>query len=188
MLIQIKNKTELFNDFLDDANRLVKQASSERQMVVDVSNRLTELLNKREQKWLPSYYLKPRNTTYSQYPLYIEPNGIFCVTAVTFAPGTLTAIHDHRVWGVVGVYQGYEEQVMYKHEGQKLVQTAKITSYEGECSYLLPPDEEIHSVFNPNEQCAVSLHVYGADIAQVPRRQFCLKTGQIKTVYSKYEK
>ncbi len=187
MLMQIKNDTTLLNNFIDEVERYLKIVNSERQLVELVSNSLSNLLARRDAGWLPQAYLRPRDGAYSQYPLYVAPNGTFCVTALAFSPGAATNVHDHRVWGVVGVYQGLEEQMLYKRKPEGGIREAGLmVSQPGDCSYLLPPEEEIHSVTNPTGDCAVSIHVYGADIAQVPRHQFCLQTGRVSTVYSSY--
>ncbi len=187
MLVQLKNDADLLNDFLDEVARFLKVAQSERQIVELVSNQLSRLLERRDHEWLPQRYLRSWNGPYAQYPLYVAPDGTFCVTAVAFNPGAMTDVHDHRVWGVVGVYQGLEEQELYKRTPQGGLRPAgKLISNPGDCSYLLPPEEEIHSVANPTDDCSVSIHVYGADIARVPRNNFCLETGKISRVYSCY--
>ena len=187
MLVQIKNDSALLNGFIDEVERYIKTAESERQLVENVTYSLTELLARRYLEWLPQKYLRPVSGAYSQYPLYIASDGTFCVTAVAFAPGANTGVHDHRVWGVVGVYQGIEEQRLYKRTGQNGIRPAgRLLSQPGDCSYLLPPEEEIHSVANPTGDCSVSIHIYGADIVRVPRRNYNLETGEVTTIYSCY--
>jgi predicted metal-dependent enzyme (double-stranded beta helix superfamily) len=187
MLVQIKKDTALLNDFIDEIERYIKTAESERHLVENITYSLTELLARRYLEWLPQKYLRPVSGAYSQYPLYVAPDGTFCVTAVAFNPGVITDIHDHRVWGVVGVYQGVEDQMLYKRTGPGGIRPAgRIISQAGDCSYLLPPEEEIHTVANPTGDCSVSIHIYGADIVRVPRRNYNLETGEVTTVYSRY--
>lgn len=188
MLVKIQNDVDLLNDFLDDVDLTLKTAASETEIVQRVNLRLTQLLGRRDQAWLPAKFLRPRYERYSQYPLYVAPNGTFCVTAVAFNPGVGTDVHDHRVWGVVGVYQGLEEQAFYKRSPEGGLRPAgQLVSLPGECSWLLPPDEEIHSVTNPTGDPSVSIHIYGADIVRVPRHSFNLETGSVTTIYSRYE-
>lgn len=188
MLVKIHKDVDLLNGFLDEVELTLKVASSEAEIVKRVSDSLTQLLDRRDRAWLPAKFLRPRSEKYSQYPLYVAPNGTFCVTTLAFQPGASTGVHNHRVWGVVGVYQGLEDQAFYKRRPEGgLREAGQLTSEPGECSYLLPPDEEIHSVANPTGDCSVSIHVYGADIVRVPRQQFCLETGRTSTVFSRYE-
>lgn len=187
MLVQIKNDTALLNDFICDVEGYLRTAEDERQMVKMISARLESLLARRDREWLPARYLRPYSGQYSQYPLYTAPDGTFCVTAVAFQPGAATDVHDHRVWGVVGVYRGLEEQDLYKRTPEGGLRSAgKLVSQPGDCSYLLPPEEEIHRVINPTGDCSVSIHVYGANIIRVPRRSYCLETGRVSTVFSRY--
>lgn len=188
MLVKIHQNVDLLNGFLDEVELSLKLAASEAEIVKRVSDSLTRLLEKRDRAWLPAKYLRARSEKYSQYPLYLAPDGTFCVTALAFQPGASTGVHNHRVWGVVGVYQGVEDQALYKRlPGGGLREAGKLISQPGDCSYLLPPDEEIHNVVNPTGDCSISIHVYGADISRVPRQQFCLETGRTSTVFSRYE-
>lgn len=188
MLVKIHNDVDLLNDFLDKVELTLKIAASEAEIVQRVSGSLAELLDRRDREWLPAKFLRPRSARYSQYPLYVAPDGTFCVTAVAFNPGVGTDVHDHRVWGVVGVYQGLEEQAFYKRRPEGGLRPAgQLVSLPGECSHLLPPEEEIHSVANPTGNPSVSIHIYGADIVRVPRRSYNLETGGTTTVFSRYE-
>lgn len=188
MLVKMQNDTGLLNDFLDEVELTLQVAASETEIVQRVNASLSQLLDRRDRGWLPAKYLRPRCERYSQYPLYVAPNGTFCVTAVAFNPGVSTDVHDHRVWGVVGVYQGLEEQAFYKRRPEGGLRPAgRLVSLPGECSWLLPPDEEIHSVANPTSDPSVSIHVYGADIVRVPRKSYDLETGRTTTVFSRYE-
>src|SRR5689334_6026707 len=114
MLVKIHQDTDLLNGFLDEVELTLRTAESEPAIVKRVSDSLSLLLDKRDREWLPAKFLRPRSAQYSQYPLYIAPDGTFCVTVVSFAPGVSTGVHNHRVWGVVGVYGGLEHQVFYK--------------------------------------------------------------------------
>jgi predicted metal-dependent enzyme (double-stranded beta helix superfamily) len=188
MLVKIHKDTDLLNSFLDDVDLTLKSAESEAEIVKRVSDSLTLLLDRRDREWLPDKFLRARSAKYSQYPLYIAPDGTFCVTALAFEPGASTGVHNHRVWGVVGVYRGLEDQTFYKRRPEGGLRFAGGMICEpGECSYLLPPEEEIHDVLNPTGDCSVSIHVYGADIARVPRQAYCLETGKTTTVFSRYE-
>ncbi len=188
MLVKIHKDTDLLNCFLDDVELSLKLAQSEADIVKRVSDSLALLLGKRDREWLPDKFLRPGSGKYSQYPLYIAPAGTFCVTALAFKPGASTGVHNHRVWGVVGVYRGIEDQTFYKKVPEGGLRCAGGMICEpGDCSYLLPPEEEIHDVKNPTGDCSVSIHVYGADIARVPRQAYCLETGATTTVFSKYE-
>lgn len=189
MQVLVKNDTSLLDEFIFEVGYYIRTSSNQKQLVERISAHLERLLERRDQNWLPEKYKQPiAGQAYSQYPLYVAPDGSYCITAVSFAPGSSTAVHDHRIWGVVGIYQGMEEQEFYKFDEQrKLYKAGYMLSLPGDCSYLLPPHEEIHSVSNPGERPSVSIHVYGADITKIARHSYNLETGTISITYSSYE-
>ena len=57
--------------------------------------------------WLPEAYAEagPR---YRQYLLHCDPLERFCVVSFVWGPGQKTPIHNHTVWGLVGMLRGEE--------------------------------------------------------------------------------
>src|SRR6478736_4151905 len=58
--------------------------------------------------WLPTEYAKPDPLRYQQYLLHCDSRERFSVVSFVWGPGQATPIHDHRVWGLVGVLRGSE--------------------------------------------------------------------------------
>jgi len=58
--------------------------------------------------WLPDEYATPSPVRYQQYLLHCDPLERFSVVSFVWGPGQSTPIHDHRVWGLVGVLRGAE--------------------------------------------------------------------------------
>jgi 3-mercaptopropionate dioxygenase len=105
---------------------------------------------------------------YVSHLLHSEPDGSFSVCALVWRPGQMTPIHDHVTWCVVGVIQGaeYEELYALREGGTVLAEIATKVSMPGDVSGFAPPGD-IHRVRNHGDDVAVSLHVYGADIARL---------------------
>lgn len=107
---------------------------------------------------------------YRQHVVHVHAEGRYSLVALVWQPGQATPIHDHRCWCVVGVLEGQEEELRYRlvehHGGQALVLTGTEQHGPGTISSLVPPDENIHLVSNCSDEVAVSLHVYGDDIAR----------------------
>lgn len=105
---------------------------------------------------------------YTQHVLHVEPGGSFSVVALVWLPGQSTPVHDHVSWCTVGVYEGQETETLYRLAGRKgnrrLVVSGHTINRRGEVSGIAPPGD-IHRVANSGTTTAVSLHVYGADIA-----------------------
>lgn len=109
---------------------------------------------------------------YRQHVLHAESDGSFSLVALVWLPGQRTSIHDHVSWCVTGVHQGEEHERRYRlvpaegDTGARLVATEDVVNPEGAVCGFAPPGD-IHRVWNGGESTAISLHVYGADIARL---------------------
>ena len=54
--------------------------------------------------WLPESATRPHPQYYQQYLLYRDPAARFSVVSFVWGPGQKTPVHDHTVWGVIGVF------------------------------------------------------------------------------------
>jgi predicted metal-dependent enzyme (double-stranded beta helix superfamily) len=112
----------------------------------------------------------PDSSGYRQHILHVEPDGSFSIVSLVWMPGQATAIHDHVSWCVVGVYRGDEHETIYELRNgtaaPHLVVTGEHVNRNGSVASLVPPGD-IHCVRNGGNQTAVSLHIYGADIAKL---------------------
>jgi predicted metal-dependent enzyme (double-stranded beta helix superfamily) len=108
------------------------------------------------------------STKYRQHVIHVEPDGIFSVVSLVWLPGQSTPIHDHVSWCVVGVHQGREHEIRYRlvEDGvaAHLEESGDGFNRAGSTAALTPPGD-IHRVMNPGPEAAISLHIYGADIA-----------------------
>src|SRR5579872_671481 len=64
--------------------------------------------------WLPDAFAAPDPQRYRQYLLYCDPLERFSIVSFVWGPGQRTPIHDHTVWGLVGVLRGAERSVAYR--------------------------------------------------------------------------
>jgi 3-mercaptopropionate dioxygenase len=112
----------------------------------------------------------PAADRYRQHVVHVHPSGLYSIVALVWKPGQATAIHDHRCWCVVGVWRGLERETSYDlhvdvDAGEQLVERDMLVAKRGDVCALVPPVEDIHRVENCGDDLAISLHVYGADIA-----------------------
>ncbi|MCP3819687.1 cysteine dioxygenase family protein [Streptomyces sp. A3M-1-3] len=107
---------------------------------------------------------------YRQHILHAEQDGSFSVVALVWLPGQRTPVHDHVAWCVTGVHRGQESERRYRlvPDGTtgRLVATGDVVNAEGDVCGFAPPGD-IHRVRNSCRTTAISLHVYGADIARL---------------------
>ncbi|MGP4000561.1 cysteine dioxygenase [Streptomyces sp. 8N706] len=107
---------------------------------------------------------------YRQHLLHTAQDGSFSVVALVWLPGQRTSIHDHVAWCVTGVHEGEESERRYRlvpgGPSARLVRTADLVNPQGTVCGFAPPGD-IHRVRNAGTATAISIHVYGADIARL---------------------
>ena len=69
------------------------------------------------------------------------------VQRIQWPPGFESSTHEHRMWAVVGVYTGLEQNRIYRRSGSGIEQCGDRAVGEGEV--LLLGEDAIHSVENP---------------------------------------
>ena len=153
--------------FVDAVETLRRNDIPPMQLASSVARSLADLIH--EPNWLCEEHCQPGGQHYRQHLLHVAPDGGFSVVALVWTPGQRTPIHDHVAWCVVGVYEGEETETRYQLYGDAghpfLVETGVHTGRPGDTTALVPPDENIHEVRNDSSRAAISIHVYGANIA-----------------------
>ena len=86
---------------------------------------------------------------------------------VIWAPGMTIYPHDHRMWAVIGLYGGREDNVFYRRMARG-IEPAGGRQIEAGGVTLLGPSI-IHAVTNPLRQFTGAIHVYGGDFFGVAR-------------------
>ena len=122
----------------------------------------------RTESWLPPAYTQPHPEYYRQYLLYRDPEARFSVVSFVWGPGQRTPIHDHQVWGLVGVLRGAEYSQSYRADLTEEGPDKRLNT--GVVEILSPAEGDIHLVRNAyDDRVSVSIHVYGGDIGAVRR-------------------
>ena len=82
--------------------------------------------------------------------------------------------HDHRMWAVIGIYGGREENTFFRRDGKGL---RRHGTKELNAKDTVPLGETIiHAVTNPLDQITAAIHVYGGDFFATPRSEWDPKT------------
>jgi predicted metal-dependent enzyme (double-stranded beta helix superfamily) len=89
---------------------------------------------------------------------------------VLWGPGMKLYSHDHRMWAVIGVYGGQEENAFYRRSETGLSEHGNKTLRTKDT--LLLGESVIHAVTNPLEQITAAVHVYGGDFFAVLRSEW----------------
>jgi predicted metal-dependent enzyme (double-stranded beta helix superfamily) len=96
------------------------------------------------------------------------------VLNVIWAPGMSIYPHDHRMWAVIGLYGGREDNYFYRREPQGIVKASAKQLDTSDTVLLGAPT--VHSVTNPLNQFTGAIHIYGGDFFAVPRSEFDAET------------
>jgi predicted metal-dependent enzyme (double-stranded beta helix superfamily) len=169
-------------EYVHDMTQLVGRHGDDEPRMLDEGAGLLRALVTQDD-WLPEEFAAPSPESYRQYLLYCDPLERFSVVSFVWMPGHRTPIHDHTVWGLVGVMRGVELCEEFSSS------IKKINSHEsrpGEVDRVSPRIGDIHVVSNAGREIAVSIHVYGANIGAVRRHVFDPATGKPKEFVSGY--
>jgi predicted metal-dependent enzyme (double-stranded beta helix superfamily) len=93
---------------------------------------------------------------------------------IVWTPGMAVQPHDHRMWAVIGLYGGREDNTFYRRTERGLA-VANARQLEGGDAVVLGRDV-IHAVANPLRTFTGAIHVYGGDFIAEPRRQWAPDT------------
>ncbi|MFH7811499.1 MULTISPECIES: cysteine dioxygenase [Acetobacter] len=140
--------------------------------------------------WLPEDFARPSPERYSQYLLHCDPLERFSVVSFVWGPGQKTPLHDHRVWGLIGMLRGQESETQYTRDARGNFHEGATTLLEpGEVASLTPDANDYHLVANAlPEATSISIHVYGDNIGGVSRATYNPQTGEEKTFISGYSR
>ncbi len=139
--------------------------------------------------WLPEFCTVPHPQFYQQYLLYADPLERFSVVSFVWGPGQATPIHDHMVWGLIGMLRGSETGQRYERDADgslKLVGREEALM-PGDIDEVSPTIGDIHIVKNAfADKTSISIHVYGGNIGGVKRHVYDPSSGAIKNFVSGY--
>lgn len=140
--------------------------------ILDHGRRLVAELVARDD-WLPESHARPDPVRYRQYLLHRDADARFSIVSFVWGPGQGTPIHDHTIWGLVGVLRGAEISERFAKTGTGLHWLATDRLETGEVDAVSPRIGDIHRVANAHaDRVSISIHVYGADIGAVERHVF----------------
>jgi predicted metal-dependent enzyme (double-stranded beta helix superfamily) len=176
------NRIARLRDYVLAMTHLAERHSADEPRMLDEGAALLRGLIARDD-WLPEAFAAPAPESYRQYLLYCDPLERFSVVSFVWMPGHRTPIHDHTVWGLVGVLRGVE---LCEEYASPMKKTHAHESRPGDVDRVSPRIGDIHVVSNAGAQTAVSVHVYGANIGAVRRHTFDPATGAPKDFISGY--
>lgn len=179
-------RTDRFLQFLDAMDALVARTSHEPTLLDEGEVALAALVA--HDDWLPAAYAVPDAHRYQQYLLYADAAQRYSVTSFVWGPGQGTPIHNHTVWGLVGVLRGEERCAEYPAPEVAAMQCVhEHPLARGAVDRVSPRIGDWHAVSNAcTDAPSISIHVYGADIGRVTRSVWDPATQQVRPFVSGY--
>jgi len=124
--------------------------------------------------WLPPGCAAADPARYQQHLLHCDPLERFSVVSFVWGPGQRTPVHNHTVWGLIGMLRGAEISQPFERLDGDLVPVGpphRLTP--GAVEAVSPRIGDIHQVSNAfPDQVSISIHVYGGNIGAVRRSTF----------------
>jgi predicted metal-dependent enzyme (double-stranded beta helix superfamily) len=173
-------------DFVVDFTRLIDRNLGESATIAEGRELVTRLVA--EDDWLPEAYAQPNPKYYQQYLLHADPLQRLSVVSFVWGPGQRTPIHDHTVWGIVGILRGAETSVAYAPRPEGGFEIGPQERLErGEVVAVSPDIGDIHVIANAyDDRSSISIHVYGGNIGAIRRSVFDPVSGAKQPFISGY--
>ena len=175
-------------DFILSFTQLIDRAINEEEIIFTEGQLLLANLISCDD-WLPEEYTESDPEHYRQYLLYCDPMERFSVASFVWSAGQSTPIHDHTVWGMVGVLRGEERYEQFNLDPSTGVvrSTGIYHLLQGETCSVSPRIGDIHSVANAStDQNSISIHVYGGNIGKIQRQIYDRNSNARKEFISGY--
>ncbi|MBD2731217.1 hypothetical protein H6G96_34115 [Nostoc sp. FACHB-892] len=185
-------------EFVAIAKEIISSTEHNRTETLNILEPHFAALLKKE-NWLPKPFTQPNPDSglgqgIGQWLLYRSQERVLTIFSLVIPPDAITPVHDHLSWGLVGLYQGKQEETVYcrvdngELEGRAQLET--VGTYQvktGDIYHLLPPDNDIHSVkaitlFAPS----ISIHVMGNDTGSIWRHHYHPEQKSVQSFRSRY--
>jgi len=181
---------------IDETTRQMSLVADHAERVERLKPAFAKLLAARE--WLPEQFAKPDTESgmgggIGQYALYRAEDGSLCLFSLVVPADVSTPVHDHLAWGLVGLYEGEQDETVYRRldDGSdparaELEVTKRQALKPGDFYALLPPTDDIHYVKTSSKTSSISIHLLANDTACVWRHRFDPDAGTVTAFRSGY--
>ncbi len=179
------NQFAPLRDFIVDYTRLVTSALPESETIAQGRALLAKLLS--TSAWLPAD-LAATGPAYRQNLLHCDPLQRFSMVCFVWGPEQRTLVHDHTVYGLIGLLRGREIEQRYdRGTDGALTPTTRSVLTEGQTAFVSPSTCDLHRVSNGlDSDASISIHVYGGNIGAITRASYDEATGAARSFISGY--
>ena len=141
--------------------------------------------------WLPADYRAPAPESgmgggIGQWLLYRAGDGSLSLFSLVVPPGAATPVHDHLAWGLVGLYEGTQDEEVFAQRDGGLELVERRALVPGDFYALIPPVDDVHRVRTTSAEASVSIHLLTNDTGCVWRHAYDPHTGHAEPFRSGY--
>ncbi|HEU0334995.1 MAG TPA: hypothetical protein VFR43_00485 [Gaiellaceae bacterium] len=181
--------TPVVRGFVVGVRAAVASSGSPEEACRLVEPAFTELLHRAD--WLPDRYQQDAPESgmgggIGQWLLFRAADRSLCLFSLVVPPGSMTPVHDHLAWGLVGLYRGNQDEEFYEPRAGRLELLRHRPLQPGDHYALLPPRDDVHRVRTTSAVTSVSIHLLASDTGCVLRHTFDEQTGEARPFRSGY--
>jgi predicted metal-dependent enzyme (double-stranded beta helix superfamily) len=181
--------TEQVRGFVTGVRSVVERAASPGEACALLEPSFRKLLA--DVSWLPAEYQMDAPESgmgggIGQWLLFRAADRSLCFFSLVVPPGSMTPVHDHLAWGLVGLYRGNQDEEFYRPGGGRLELVRRRPLEPGDFYALLPPRDDVHRVRTTSDQTSVSIHLLASDTGCVLRHTYEEETGEPRPFRSGY--
>jgi len=173
--------TPVVRSFVARVRASIEAAASPEEACAAIRPGFAELLA--DPDWLPSEYRESAPESgmgggIGQWLLFRAADRSLSLFSLVVPPGAETPVHDHLAWGLVGLYQGTQDEEIYAERdgGLQLLESRSLAP--GAFYELIPPRDDIHRVRTTSAETSVSIHLLTNDTGCVWRHTFDPESGR----------
>lgn len=173
------NSLTPLREFVGAFGRLLDGAPDEPRILSEGGELLRKLVSRDD--WLPEAFAQPDPVYYRQFLLHADSTERFSVVSFVWGPGQATPVHDHTVWGLIGMLRGseYSQGYALDSDGNARPHGEAVRLDPGQVEAVSPTVGDLHRVHNAHaDRVSISIHVYGANIGAVRRHTYPAEGGR----------
>lgn len=173
------NSLTPLREFVGAFGTLLDGAPDEPRILSEGGELLRKLVSRDD--WLPEAFAQPDPVYYRQFLLHADSTERFSVVSFVWGPGQATPVHDHTVWGLIGMLRGseYSQGYALDSDGNARPHGEAVRLDPGQVEAVSPTVGDLHRVHNAHaDRVSISIHVYGANIGAVRRHTYPAEGGR----------
>jgi predicted metal-dependent enzyme (double-stranded beta helix superfamily) len=181
--------TPIVRSFVATVRASIEAAASPEEACAAIRPGFAELLG--DPDWLPAEYRESAPESgmgggIGQWLLFRAADRSLSLFSLVVPPRAQTPVHDHLAWGLVGLYQGTQDEEIYAERNGALQLLESRSLEPGDFYELIPPRDDIHRVRTTSAETSVSIHLLTNDTGCVWRHTFDPDSGRREPFRSGY--